>query len=142
MRDVFPVVVHTLLLRGGALLLQRRAGTGYRDGWYALPGRHLRRGEGIVECAAREVREETGLALDASQLRPAAVMPYVSDDQQGIDFIMMCDVFTGEPRIAEPDRADDLGFWPVDALPPNTLPYIRRALELARTGEWFLESRD
>ncbi len=142
MRDLFPVVVHALLLRRGAVLLLRRAGTGYLDGWYALPGGHLQRGEGIVECAVREVREETGIVLVASQLRPGAVMPYRFKDNQGIDFIMMCDAFIGEPRIAEPDRADDLGFWPVDALPHNTVPFIRHTLELGENGEWFLESRD
>ncbi len=142
MRDVFPVVVHTLLWRRGTVVLLRRAGTGYLDGWYALPGGHLQRGEGVVECAVREIREETGIDVDASQLRAAAVMPYVSGEQQGIDFIMACDDFTGEPTLAEPDRADAIGFWRADALPHNTVPYLRRALELVANREWFLESRD
>jgi 8-oxo-dGTP diphosphatase len=113
---------------------------------YALPGGHLQRGEGVIECAVREVREETGIDIVASLVRPAAVMPYLSlsegQHQQGVDFIMTCDQFSGEPKLGEPDRADDLGFWPPDALPHNTVPYIRRALELAVSGEWFLESRD
>ena len=142
MRDVFPVVVHALLWRRGAVVLLRRARTGYLDGWYALPGGHLQRGESIVECAMREIREETGIDVAASQLRGAAVMPYQSGEHQGIDFIMACEDFTGEPTLAEPDRADAIGFWPADALPPNTVPYLRRALELAANREWFLEVRD
>ncbi len=102
MRDLFPVVVHTLLWRRGAVVLLRRCDTGYLDGWYALPGGHLQRGEGIVECAVREIREETGIHVDASQVRAAAVMPYLSGEQQGIDFIMLCDDFIGEPPLAEP----------------------------------------
>ena len=102
MRDLFPVVVHTLLWRRGAVVLLRRPNTGYLDGWYALPGGHLQRGEGIIECAVREIREETGIEVDASQLRAAAVMPYLSGEHQGIDFIMLCDDFTGEPTLAEP----------------------------------------
>jgi 8-oxo-dGTP diphosphatase len=139
MRDVFPVVVHTLLLRGQTLLLLRRARTGYLDGWYALPGGHLQRGEGVVDCAIRELREETGVAVESAQLRPAAVLPYRSADQQGIDFIMMCTAFDGEPYLAEPDRFDDLGWWSVGALPAQTAPYIAPTLALARRGEWFLE---
>jgi hypothetical protein len=69
-------------------------------------------------------------------------MPYQSGAQQGIDFIMACEDFTGEPTLAEPDRADAIGFWPADALPHNTVPYLRRALELASNREWFLEVRD
>jgi 8-oxo-dGTP diphosphatase len=141
MRDVFPVVVHTLMWRRGAVLLLRRAGTGYLDGWYALPGGHLQRGEGIVECAMREIREETGIVVAASQLRAAAVMPYLSGEHQGIDFIMACDDFVGEPTLAEPHLADSIGFWSADALPANSVPYLRAALDLAASGQWFLEFR-
>lgn len=139
MRDTFPVIVHTLLLRGETLLLLRRAQTGYLDGWYALPGGHLQRGEGIVDCAVRELREETGVRVEPTQLQPAAVLPYRSADQQGIDFIMLSRVWDGEPHLAEPDRFDDFGWWPVDALPAHTVPYIAPALALLGRGGWFLE---
>ena len=141
MRDLFPVVVHTLLWRQGSVVLLRRSGTGYLDGWYALPGGHLQRGEGVVECAVREIREETGINVDESRVRAAAVMPYMSGEHQGIDFIIACDDFPGEPTLAEPHRADAIGFWPVDALPHNTVPYLRPALELAASSDWFLEFR-
>jgi len=139
MRDAFPVVVHTLLLRRDTVLLLRRARTGYRDGWYAPPGGHLERGESIVACAIRECAEETGVAIEPSQLRAAAAMPYRADGQQGVDFIMVCRDFAGEPRIAEPDRFDDVGFFPVGALPGRTVPYVERALAMERRGEWFFE---
>ena len=66
-------------------------------------------------------------------------MPYRSDDQQGIDFIMVCDDVSGEPRLAEPERCDDVRWFGVDALPPNTAPYIERAIAMTRRGDWFLE---
>ena len=139
MRDQFPVIVHTLLFRHGRVLLLRRARTGYLDGWYALPGGHLQRGESVAACAIRECLEETGVVIDAAQLRPAAVMPYRSHDQQGVDFIMACDEFAAEPRLAEPERFDDIGFWNIDAPPQKTVPYIAHALDLVQRGEWFLE---
>ena len=142
MRDQFPVIVHTLLFRDGRVLLLRRARTGYLDGWYALPGGHLQRGESVAACAIRECFEETGIIIDAARLRPSVVMPYRSDDQQGVDFIMACDDFVGEPRLAEPERFDDIGFWSIDALPQKAVPYIAYALDLARGGEWFLEVHD
>ena len=141
MRDLFPVVVHTMVMRGDTLLLLRRARTGYLDGWYALPGGHLQRGEGIVECAIRELHEESGIRIESAQLQPVAALPYRSDDQQGIDFIMKCTAFDGEPHLAEPDRFDDIGWWDVDSLPAQTVPYVASALALVRRGEWFLEFR-
>jgi 8-oxo-dGTP diphosphatase len=142
MRDAFPVLVHTLLLRRDAVLLLRRARTGYRDGWYALPGGHLERGESIVDCAVRECAEETGVALDPAALKAAAAMPYRGDGMQGVDFIMVCRDFVGEPRLAEPERFDDIAFFPVAALPPRTVPYVVRALDMERRGEWFCEFVD
>jgi len=139
MRDLFPVLAHTLLLRNGEVVLLRRANTGYLDGWYTLPGGHLQRGESVVECAIRECEEETGVVIDQAHIRPVAVMPYRSADHQGVDFILLCDTFAGDPRVAEPDRCDDVRWFAVDALPPNVAPYIERAIAMARSGDWFFE---
>jgi len=139
MRDLFPVIVHTLLIRDERVLLLRRARTGYLDGWYALPGGHLQHGETVVACALRECLEETGIALDPARLRPLAVMPYRADDQQGINFIMQCDSVAAKPALAEPDKFDEVGWWSIAALPPQTVPYLARALEMRRSGDWFVE---
>ena len=40
-----PTGVHVLLERGGQVLLMRRAGTGFFDGLYSLPGGHVEAGE-------------------------------------------------------------------------------------------------
>ncbi|HET6471093.1 MAG TPA: NUDIX domain-containing protein [Pseudomonadales bacterium] len=142
MRDTFPVLVHTLLLRRDAVLLLRRARTGYLDGWYALPGGHLERGESVVACAIRECAEEAGVVLDAARIEPVAALPYRSDGQQGVDFIMACRDFVGEPRLAEPERFDAIGFHATAALPERTVPYVARVLEMQRRGEWFGEVVD
>ena len=73
------------------------------------------------------------------RLRPAVVLPYRSDGEQGIDFIVRCESVAGVPHIAEPDRCDDLGWWDVGALPERTAPYIPLALAMLERGEWFAE---
>lgn len=59
------VVIHTIALE--CLLLERAVPRGF---WQSVTG-SLRWGETAAECAAREVREETG--LDAAGLRDAHV---------------------------------------------------------------------
>ena len=60
-----PTGVHVLLERGGEVLLMRRAGTGFFDGLYSLPGGHVEEGESLRATAVREMREELGIELDA-----------------------------------------------------------------------------
>lgn len=56
-----PVVgVGALVLRGGKILLIRRAAPPSRGLW-SIPGGHVEVGESLLEAAARELREEAGL---------------------------------------------------------------------------------
>ncbi|KAK6157718.1 hypothetical protein DH2020_011966 [Rehmannia glutinosa] len=56
------VAVVVFLLKGKKVLLGRRRSSVGRD-TFALPGGHLEFGESFEECAAREVKEETGLDI-------------------------------------------------------------------------------
>ena len=57
-----PTGVHVLCRREGRVLLMRRAGTGFFDGLFSLPGGHVEPGESERAAARRELREETGFA--------------------------------------------------------------------------------
>lgn len=60
------VRVSVIILRGERILLTRHR----RDArfYWVLPGGGLEAGEGLVECAVREVREETGLDVKILRL--------------------------------------------------------------------------
>lgn len=60
--DVVRVAAGCLVVRGREVLLHRREDLPFR-GWWSIPGGHLRPGETLAECAAREVQEETGVAV-------------------------------------------------------------------------------
>ena len=59
--------VGCVVVRGGALLMVRR-GREPAQGLWSLPGGRLEHGESLVEAAAREVLEETGLEVGVSDL--------------------------------------------------------------------------
>jgi hypothetical protein len=40
----------------------------------------------------------------------------------------------------EPDKADDFGWFPLDRLPHNMVPYVRSAIERWRAGAFYGES--
>ncbi|WP_298603535.1 NUDIX hydrolase [Zoogloea sp.] len=133
-----PTGVHVLLERDGRVLLMRRAGTGFFDGLYSLPGGHVEEGESLRATAVREMREELGIELAEDALAVLGVVHRRSDTNR-IDFFLRAQAWLGEPRIAEPNKCDDLRWFAPDALPEAIVPYVRDALA-AGAGPWIAES--
>ena len=139
LRLKLPVVAHVFLTRDGAVLLARRSGTGVEDGNYGPVGGHLEPGESVVQAAVRECREEVGVNFVTSAVRPLGVTHYTSPTGDGIDFFLEATQWVGEPTATA--ECDDLRWCRLDTLPPNTIPFVRRALELPLVGGvWFDES--
>ena len=112
----------------GALLLVRVV---YRDRW-GLPGGLINRREDIDSCARREVREETGLAVDLVG-EPAVV---VDARPQRIDIVYRArptdgaDADSVEPRSPE---VSDVRWFPANALPELQPEAVSALVALARS---------
>ena len=140
---VIPAV-HLVLLHDGQVLLLRRFNTGYEDGNYSVPAGHLDGGETVRAAMAREALEEAGVRIDHDDLRVAHVMhrQTVSGDgtvQERVDFFLTATTWRGTPRISEPDKCDELAWYPAQDLPPNVVPYVRAGLDACRRREPYSE---
>ena len=135
-RFTMPVAVHLFLVRGGRVLLLRRHNTGYEDGRYSVIAGHLDGGEEVIQAVLREAREEASIVLDPNDIAVVGVMHRRSNDER-IDFFVAASRWSGEIVNAEPHKCDDLSWHPLDHLPDNVIPYVRRALENYRAGRWF-----
>jgi 8-oxo-dGTP pyrophosphatase MutT (NUDIX family) len=118
------------------MLLLRRYQTGYEDGNYSVVAGHLEGNETVVAAATREAREEVGIQLAPNDVRVVGVMHRRSTDER-VDWFVACEHWSGEIRNAEPTKCDDLRWVDTGTLPPNTIPYVRRAIENFRAGRWF-----
>jgi 8-oxo-dGTP diphosphatase len=138
MRAKFPVAVHIFLIRDGEILLLRRYNTGYEDGKYSVVAGHVDGGETIRQASSREAEEEVGIKIDPKDLRVVEIMQRRSEDER-VDFFLEAQKWSGELENREPQKCDQVAWFPLDDLPENTVPYVKRALSNYRQGIWFEE---
>ena len=135
-RFALVAAVHVFLRRGNEVLLLRRHNTGYMDGCYSVVAGHLDGNEEVVAAAIRETWEEAGIQIQPDDIRVVGVMHRRASDER-VDFFVGCVRWSGDIVNREPGKCDDLSWFPLDRLPKNTIPYVRRALENYQQGRWF-----
>ncbi|MFZ3031943.1 MAG: NUDIX domain-containing protein [Candidatus Moraniibacteriota bacterium] len=121
---------YILFLRDGKVLLSRRYQTGFEDGNYSLPAGHTEPGETFTTALIREIQEETGVTLTPENVTVSHIMHRHSQYERSyVDVFYTAKNWTGTPENKEPEKCDDLSWFPIDNLPENTLPYVRKAIE-------------
>lgn len=127
---------YVLLRRGDEVLLQLRRGTGYYDGhWACGAAGHVERGETLLAGAARETLEELGVEVEQTDLEVLTVMHRTGATgaaiDERIDVFFQATTWHGEPHLLE-DKADDLGWFALDALPDPVVPHELAVLDALR----------
>jgi len=138
MRSHFPVAVHLIIRQGDQILLLRRFNTGYEDGNYGLVAGHVDAGESVSQAAAREGLEEAGIRIAPEDVEVAHVTHRKSNDER-FDFFVCIKAWDGEIRNMEPDKCDDLSWFPLACPPVNLIPHVRQALENYQKGIFYSE---
>ena len=123
----FHVGINVFLIKDGSLLLGLRKGV-FGDGTWGLVGGHLEPGEGMMEGAARELAEETG--LKALKLSFTNLVNDRSGAKHYIQVGFEVDEYSGEPKILEPDRCSELKFFALNNLTKNIFPPHQNQIKL------------
>ena len=101
-----PVIgVGVLVWKNKELLLGKRISEDHNICWQ-FPGGHLENDESVIQCAAREVLEETGLKVKALRHLAFADKTFSIARQQYITLFVSCDHDAGEPQVLEPDKCE------------------------------------
>lgn len=140
-KDRFKIipVSHLILIKNGKILLSRRFNTGYQDGNYSVAAGHLDGNETFINAMIREAKEEAGLDIKAEDLEVIHAMHRKSPPDERIDLFLKANKWQGEPKIMEPDKCDDLRWFPIDNLPANTVPEIKYAIKNIRNKIFYSE---
>jgi len=119
--------VYLLYIKDEKILLLRRQNTGYNDGMYVLPAGHVEENETLPSAMIREAKEEVGLTLNSDSISLVHVMHRKEEDIR-VDFFFLADDTIQTPRNAEPDKCDKVGWFDLQNLPENTIPFIRQGI--------------
>jgi 8-oxo-dGTP diphosphatase len=130
---VIPAVF-MVFKRDDKVLLLRRKGTGYMDGYYSLPAGHVDGGEPAIRAACREAKEEVGIVLEPKDLRLVHTIHESAEGHERINLGFLVENFSGEPKNMEPNKCDELRWAPLDGLPENMVPSIRHMLAQVEAG--------
>ena len=133
------IASYLILIKDRQVLLARRYQTGFEDGKYSLPAGHVEAGETSTQALIREAKEEIGVTLAREQVRVSHVMHRKTLDREYVDMFYIAEKWSGEMENKEPDKCDDLSWFPIDQLPETTIPYVKRALENSFNGTAYSE---
>jgi 8-oxo-dGTP pyrophosphatase MutT (NUDIX family) len=120
--------VHMFFVKHDSILLLKRLNTGYHDGDYSVPAGHIEPNESVIAAAIREAFEELGILVRPAGLTIVQVM-HRKSSRERVDFFLRVNLWQGDIRNHEPDKCEALQWFPVQELPENTIPYIRRAIQ-------------
>lgn len=131
--------VFFILVKEGSILLSRRFQTGYEDGNYGMVAGHAEAHETMREACVREAKEESGVIIDPLKLEHLLTMHRWCGDHERIGFYFTAKQWDGEIHNAEPERCDDLSWFPLKQLPKNTIPHIQAAINSYLKEEKYCE---
>jgi ADP-ribose pyrophosphatase len=106
----------------GETLLLKRIGDRIDSGTWSKPGGKVEFGETAQDAIKREIREELGVEIElldylgfTNQINSPG-----SPGTHWVAISYLARITSGEPKNMEPDKHEELRWFPLDALPENT----------------------
>src|SRR3712207_3838845 len=129
------IAVGAIVVHDGALLMVQRANDPGRGLW-SLPGGRVEKGELLATALEREVREETGIAVEVGHLVGILEVP---GDLHYVILDHKADV-VGDPKLTPGGDAGDARWVPLDEV--ENLELTPRFMETMRAWGVLPETRD
>ena len=130
-RNIAIPAVYLFLIKNNKVLMIRRAGTSYFNGYYSLPAGHVEAGELPLSCMIREAKEEIGITLLKKNVEMVHSQYRTKNDETAdrVNYFFKASTWSGEPKNMELHKCDDMSWFPLAKLPIKTVPEVRLALK-------------
>jgi len=128
--------VSVVVMKDEKILLGKRKGS-HGAGDYAAPGGKLDWQESFEDCAKRELMEEVGVEIQ--NIRFLRVLNYKFYEKHFVDVGLIADWKSGEPKILEPEKCEEWGWYDLDNLPSPLVQGFEVYIEAYRTGKNYFD---
>ncbi|MCB9805676.1 NUDIX domain-containing protein [Candidatus Nomurabacteria bacterium] len=123
------IAVYAVFIKEGKVLLQRRENSGFCDGMYGIPSGHVEENEMPTESLVREIKEEIDVDFTKENIKFSSFNYHmVKDGNDYVNLFFVIEKWEGEPKIMEPDKCSDLGWFSIDDMPENTIEYVKNGI--------------
>lgn len=116
-----------VILRDRKILLYRRL-KAPEAGFWSIVGGKVDHMEPAAKAAIREAEEESGLSIGRVDYLCTEEVIVAADHQHWISLIYVCRDFSGEPRLMEPDKLSDFGWFGRGELPAQLSAFAKATI--------------
>lgn len=129
--DYIGVGVGAILVdEAGRLFLARRGPLAKNErGLWEFPGGSVEYGETLTDALCREMREEYGIEIAVGELLDVVDHILPEEGQHWVSPTYLCTIVSGEPRILEPEKCSEIGWFRPEEVPEDLTVITRRNLE-------------
>jgi 8-oxo-dGTP diphosphatase len=118
-KDFIGVGVGAFILndKNELLMVLRAKDSGIEPGTWMIPGGKVDFNEKMEDTVKREIKEEIGVDLDV--VEAIKTNDHILPDQHWVTTTFLCRIKSGEPKLMELHKHDDLKWFPLDKMPEN-----------------------
>jgi 8-oxo-dGTP diphosphatase len=119
--DFIGVGVGAILVDpSGQVFLARRGQNSKNErGLWEFPGGAVEFGERLTDALAREMREEFGIEIEVGELLDIVDHILPVEKQHWVSPTYICKIKNGSPKILEPQKCSEIGWFKIETVPEN-----------------------
>jgi len=123
-----------IIINDQKLLVVKRNYEPFKGDWDFLGG-FAQEGETPEEAHKREIKEELGVEIDIWGLLPHTDHIIKKENQHWVAINYLADIKSGEPRIMEPHKCEEIGWFKINKIPSKTTQTTKEP------AKYFLEKK-
>ena len=123
------VGIGVIIVKEGKILFIKRK-SAHGEGSWGLPGGHLEFSETWEQCAARETMEEVGAVIKNIRFGAVTNDVFPIEEKHYITIFMLSDYDSGEVKIMEPNKCEQLEWFDWNSLPQPLFVPVQNVLKL------------